>query len=117
MTSGFERQGPGQADALAHAAGELGRLLVLDALGQADLLAAGRRRSASSSPRSCMRVLARAEGDVLDDRHAVEQRRLLEQEAEAEPRLRQLVLAQLRQVAAVELDRAARRPQQARSSA
>ena len=51
------------------------------------------------------RVLPQRKGDVLGDRHAVEQRRLLKQEAEADPLPGQLPLAQLGQVAAVEIDR------------
>ena len=53
------------------------------------------------------RVLAERKGDVLGDRHAVEQGRLLEDEAEAGPLPCQGPLAQRGQVLAVEVDLAA----------
>ncbi len=116
MTSGFERQRPGQADALPLAAGELGGLLLLQAFGKADLLEAigdkpGQLRFVAEI------VLAGAERDVVEDRQAVEQRRHLEQEAEPEPGPAQLVLGERGEVAAVELDHTSRRAEQARSSA
>ena len=43
-----------------------------------------------------MRVLPQRKGDVLGDRHAVEQGRLLEEEAEADPLPRQFLLAERR---------------------
>ena len=46
---GVERQGPGQADALAQAAGELGGLLVLEAVGAGRPPGAARRRPGRAS--------------------------------------------------------------------
>ena len=60
-----------------------------------------------------MVVLAQAEGDVVEDRQAVEQRGHLEQEPEPEPHLHQLLAVELGDVAAVELDAALGRVQQA----
>ena len=57
-------------------------------------------------------MLPQRKGHVLGDRHAVEQRRLLKQEPEARPLPRQFALAQQGQIAAVEVDFAARRPHQ-----
>ena len=54
-------------------------------------------------------MLPQRKGDVLADRHAVEQGRVLEQEAEADPLLDQLLVAQLLQVLAVEQHFALRR--------
>ena len=59
-------------------------------------------------------VLAQAEGDVVVDRQAVEQRGHLEQEAEPEPQLDQLLAPKAGDVPAVEPDRARRRMQAGR---
>ena len=49
-----------------------------------------------SPPAVLPRVLPQRKGDVLGDRHAVEQRRLLEEEAESDPLPGQLPLAAVR---------------------
>ena len=74
---GIDRQRPGQADALAHAARELVRIFVLEA-GEADLgdvvagdlLALGLRHAAQLEP----------EGDVAQHRRPGHQREILEHE-------------------------------------
>src|SRR5262249_4953809 len=83
-------QRPGQPDALPLAAGELGRLLRGDLQGQADLV-----EPLDDDPPDlvlhAVMVLAQAEGHVVEDREAVEQRGHLEQEAEPEPHLDQFL--------------------------
>ena len=83
--------------------GQLGRLLRLDLRRQADLLEplgddlADLRLVADV-------MLAQAEGDVVEDRQAVEERGHLEQEPEPQPHLDQLLAVEIGDVAAVEPD-------------
>ena len=108
---GLHRQGAGQSDPFSHAAGKLGRLLAHDVLGQSHLGQPGQHDPPNLFGRLA-RVLPQRKGDVLGDRHAVEQGRLLEEEAEADPLPGQLLLAQFGEVPAVEMDRAAAGTQQ-----
>ena len=80
---GVGGDGAGEADALLHAARELGRVEVGGLGPEADAARACRWR-ARGRPRGEQRLagVAQAEGDVLPDRQAVEERAALEQHAE-----------------------------------
>ena len=79
-------QGPGQSNPLFHSAGKLGRFLRFLSRRQAHFAeplpdALGNLRFAEPF------LLAQAKGDVVEDRHAVEQGGPLKQKAEAQPLL------------------------------
>src|SRR5262245_9181597 len=103
---GLERDRAGQADALLHAARQLARELVLAAL-QVDPRQHLRHPRADASGRQ-IGGLAQRKGDVLPDRHRVEQRGSLEEKAGLEPdRAPFLVGLEARHVAARDDDPAA----------
>ena len=105
---GVHGQRPGQADALPHAAGKLGRRLAEHAVGQPDLRQAARRRSASIFSAACWLILSQRKRDVLGDGHAVEQRGVLKHEAEAAAQRGELLVVEFVDPLAVENDVAAR---------
>ena len=74
--------GAGEADALLHAAGELGRVEVGGLGAEPDPAELGDRQLARLGLRPAAAGVAQAEGDVLPDRQAVEQRAALEEHAE-----------------------------------
>ncbi len=102
---GLGGDGAGQADALLHAARELGRGKVADRRGEADLGQHLGRLVARLGPGDAV-LRQQLEADVLPDRQAVEERAVLEQHADAVAQRLPLPPRQLQDVDAVDLDRA-----------
>src|SRR5207253_3241974 len=108
----LDRQGPRQSDALLHASGKLGRLFALDFKRQADL----EQALLDLLPNDLLAeasLFAQAEGHILVDRQAVEERGPLKEKAKPQPFLGKLAFAQLAQSPSVKIHLALCRPQQA----
>ena len=101
---GVEHQGPGQAGALAHAAGDLAGELVLgaDEADEVHLL----HDDVAHLGLGLLGVLAQREGDVVVEVHRAEHRAVLEQDAEELADLVEVPLRAARDVGALDEDRA-----------
>ena len=89
---GVECQGPREPGAFAHAAGDLHRFLVQHGSRQSDLVEE-RDHDGAGLRRRQPRVFTDWKGDVVGDRHAVEQRRPLKNESVASAEVGQFPLA------------------------
>ena len=101
---GVEHQGPGQAGALAHAAGDLTGQLVLgaDEADEVHLL----HDDVADLGLGLLGVLAQREGDVVVEVHRAEHRAVLEQHAEELADLVEVLLRAAGDVGALDEDRA-----------